>query len=311
VAGYRGGETDSLISAAAAAEIERFADAAWMERGLSANTLVSYQSDLRYFARWLTENAHTDLLEARREQLLAFLAAGVDSGAQPRTSARRLSTLRQFYQWALRERDIAVDPTAQIEAPRLGRPLPRSLSEAEVEALLDAPDLSTAEGLRDRAMLEVLYATGLRVSELVGLQPDQLSLTQGLVRVTGKGNKERLVPLGDEAIRWIERFLASARRELLDAQPCSALFPTRRGAGMTRQAFWYRIKKHALAAGIHQSLSPHTLRHAFATHLVNHGADLRVVQLLLGHSSLSTTQIYTHVARERLQALHARHHPRG
>ena len=311
MAGYRGGETDSLISAAAAAEIERFADAAWMERGLSANTLVSYQSDLRYLARWLTENAHTDLLEARREQLLAFLAAGVDSGAQPRTSARRLSTLRQFYQWALRERDIAVDPTAQIEAPRLGRPLPRSLSEAEVEALLDAPDLSTAEGLRDRAMLEVLYATGLRVSELVGLQPDQLSLTQGLVRVTGKGNKERLVPLGDEAIRWIERFLASARRELLDVQPCSALFPTRRGAGMTRQAFWYRIKKHALAAGIHQSLSPHTLRHAFATHLVNHGADLRVVQLLLGHSSLSTTQIYTHVARERLQALHARHHPRG
>ena len=311
MAGHRVGQTESPISAAAAAEIERFADAAWMERGLSANTLVSYQSDLRHFARWLTANAQTDLLEARREQLLAFLAAGVDSGARPRTSARRLSTLRQFYQWALREHDIAIDPTAQIEAPRLGRPLPRSLSEAEVEALLSAPDLSTAEGLRDRAMLEVLYATGLRVSELVGLQPDELSLTQGLVRVTGKGNKERLVPLGDEAICWIERFLASARRELLGAQPCSALFPTRRGAGMTRQAFWYRIKKHALAAGIQQSLSPHTLRHAFATHLVNHGADLRVVQLLLGHSSLSTTQIYTHVARERLQALHARHHPRG
>jgi integrase/recombinase XerD len=189
--------------------------------------------------------------------------------------------------------------------------LPKSLSEAEVEALLEAPALETAEGLRDRAMLEVLYATGLRVSELVNLQPDQLSLAQGLVRVVGKGGKERLVPLGDEAVRWLERFIAGARVELLSGQPSAALFPTRRGGAMTRQAFWYRIKKHALAAGIRQSLSPHTLRHAFATHLVNHGADLRVVQLLLGHSSLSTTQIYTHVARERLQALHARHHPRG
>ncbi len=291
--------------------IERFADAIWMERGLSANTLNSYQSDLRHCARWLRHNGCPGLLQARRGQLLGYLAAAVDQSLRPRTSARRLSTLRQFYHWALRESLVDGDPSAQIEAPRLGRPLPKSLSEAEVDALLEAPDLESAEGLRDRAMLEVLYATGLRVSELVGLQPDQLGLAQGLVRVIGKGGKERLVPLGDEAVDWVRRFMATARRELLAGQPCAALFPTRRGAGMTRQAFWYRIKKHALAAGIREPLSPHTLRHAFATHLVNHGADLRVVQLLLGHSSLSTTQIYTHVARERLQALHAAHHPRG
>ncbi len=291
--------------------IERFADAVWMERGLSVNTLSSYQSDLRHCARWLQSNDHHPLLEARRNELLAYLAAAVDQGVRPRTSARRLSTLRQFYQWALRENLTARDPTAQIEAPRLGRPLPKSLSENEVDALLDAPLLDTAEGLRDRAMLEVLYATGLRVSELISLQPDQLSLAQGLVRVIGKGGKERLVPLGDEAVRWVGKFVAQARPELLSGRPSEALFPTRRGGAMTRQAFWYLIKKHARAAGITQALSPHTVRHAFATHLVNHGADLRVVQLLLGHSSLSTTQIYTHVARERLQSLHQRHHPRG
>lgn len=291
--------------------IERFADAAWMERGLSANTLASYQSDLRHCARWLRAEHGAGLLQARRDQLLGYLAAAVDEGMRPRTSARRLSTLRQFFHWALREKRLAADPTAQIEAPRLGRPLPKSLSEAEVEALLGAPDTDSAEGMRDRAMLEVLYATGLRVSELVTLQPDQLSLGQGLVRVVGKGGRERLVPLGDEAVDWVRRFMRGARAELLSGQPCDALFPTRRGGGMTRQAFWYRIKRHAAAAGIRQALSPHTLRHAFATHLVNHGADLRVVQLLLGHSSLSTTQIYTHVARERLQALHAAHHPRG
>jgi len=293
------------------AVIERFADAVWMERGLSENTLASYQSDLRHCARWLQADAGFGLLRARRDQLLGYLAAGVDAGVQPRTSARRLSTLRQFFQWGVREQLFSTDPTARIEAPRLGRPLPKSLSETEVDALLDAPDIGCAEGLRDRAMLEVLYATGLRVSELVGLQPDQLSLTQGLVRVVGKGGKERLVPLGEEAVNWVGRFLTAARSELLGGRPCDALFPTRRGGGMTRQAFWYRIKKHALTAGIPQTLSPHTVRHAFATHLVNHGADLRVVQLLLGHSSLSTTQIYTHVARERLQALHAAHHPRG
>jgi integrase/recombinase XerD len=301
----------AVVSAAADEEaIERFADALWVERGLARNTLDAYRSDLRHCAHWLRA-AGSRLLQARRDQLLAYLAAGVDGGARPRTSARRLSALRQFFQWAVREAAVAADPTAQIDAPRLGRPLPRALSESEVEALLEAPDLATPEGVRDRTMLEVLYATGLRVSELVGLQPDQVSLSQGLVRVTGKGGKERLVPLGDEASAWVARFMAGARSELLAGRPASALFPTRRGAGMTRQAFWYRIKKHAFGAGIRQGLSPHTLRHAFATHLVNHGADLRVVQLLLGHSSLSTTQIYTHVARERLQALHAKHHPRG
>ena len=293
------------------AVIERFADAVWMERGLSRNTLASYQSDLRHCATWLAGETANGLLGARRDQLLAYLAASVDAGMRPRTSARRLSTLRQFYHWAVREQLCPHDPTAQIEAPRLGRPLPKSLSEQEVEALLTAPDTENAEGLRDRTMLEVLYATGLRVSELVGLQPDQLSLNQGLVRVVGKGGKERLVPLGDEALAWLGRYLAHSRPVLLDGRPGDQLFATRRGAGMTRQAFWYRIKRHAATAGIRGDLSPHTLRHAFATHLVNHGADLRVVQLLLGHSSLSTTQIYTHVARERLQALHAQHHPRG
>jgi integrase/recombinase XerD len=290
--------------------IERFADATWMERGLSTNTLGAYQSDLRHCARWLRAHRQQPLCDATRDALLAYLAATVRLGRRPRTSARRLSALRQFYRWLVREQVVAADPTTQIESPRLGRPLPKSLSEAEVEALLDAPDLETPEGLRDRAMLEVLYATGLRVSELVGLVPDRLNLAQGLVRVVGKGGKERLVPLGDEAVRWLARFLREARPELLHDQPADALFPTRRGGAMTRQAFWYRIKKHALAAGL-PALSPHTVRHAFATHLVNHGADLRVVQLLLGHSSLSTTQIYTHVARERLQALHRVHHPRG
>jgi integrase/recombinase XerD len=299
------------ISQGDAAVIERFADALWMERGLSRNTLSSYQSDLRHCARWLSVGKESVLLDAGRTQLLAYLAALVDQRVRPRTSARRLSSLRQFFHWALREQLVTSDPTSQIEAPRLGRPLPKTLSESEVAALLDAPDTGTAEGLRDRAMLELLYATGLRVSELVGLQPDQLSLAQGVVRVVGKGGKERLVPLGDEAVMWVERFVTEGRPELLRGGPCDSLFPTRRRAGMTRQAFWYRIKKHAAAAGIRVELSPHTLRHAFATHLVNHGADLRVVQLLLGHSSMSTTQIYTHVARERLQALHAQHHPRG
>jgi integrase/recombinase XerD len=222
-----------------------------------------------------------------------------------------LSSLRQFYRLALREGWVAADPTVQIDSPRLGRPLPKTLSEGEVEALLGAPDTTTPEGFRDRAMLEVLYASGLRVSELVSLQPEQVSLAQGLVRVVGKGGKERLVPLGDEAVQWLRDFVAGPRAELLGQRPCDALFPTRRAEAMTRQAFWYRIKRHALAAGIGKHLSPHTLRHAFATHLINHGANLRVVQMLLGHSDLSTTQIYTYVARERLKELHARHHPRG
>ncbi|RTZ75674.1 MAG: site-specific tyrosine recombinase XerD [Gammaproteobacteria bacterium] len=292
-------------------DIEHFADALWMERGLSRNSLSAYQSDLRHAARWLQEHERTSLRQARRQQLLAYLAALAQSGSSARTGARRLSALRQFFQHALREGWVEQDPTLEVAFPRLGRPLPKSLTEAEVEALLEAPELESAEGFRDRVMLELLYATGLRVTELVNLRPDQVSLSQGVVRVTGKGGKERLVPLGDEAQRWLVDFLRGPRQELLKGRPCDALFPTRRGSGMTRQAFWYRIKKHALTAGIHKHLSPHTLRHAFATHLVNHGADLRVVQLLLGHSDLSTTQIYTHVARARLKALHAEHHPRG
>jgi integrase/recombinase XerD len=291
--------------------IDRFADALWMERGLSRNTLSAYQTDLRKLSIWLGHERGRGLLKAERIDILDYLSSQSVAGRKPRSTARMLSCVRQFYQHALREGWIKTDPSARVDAPKLGRPLPHSLTEAEVEALLDAPDLEDAEGFRDRVMFEVLYATGLRVSELVGLRLEQVSLNQGLVRVVGKGGKERLVPLGEEAINWLERFMRSGRRELLGAQLCAEVFPTRRGGGMTRQAFWYRIKKHARAAGITKHLSPHTLRHAFATHLLNHGADLRVVQMLLGHSDLSTTQIYTHVAQERLKSLHAVHHPRG
>jgi len=291
--------------------IEQFADALWMERGLSENSLKAYQTDLRKVSAWLGKERGRGLRAARREDLLDYLALLARSGRKPRSSARLLSSLRQFYQHAVRQKWRTEDPTARIDAPKLGRPLPKTLTEADVEALLGAPDTATAEGHRDRTMLEVLYATGLRVSELVDLRPEQISLNQGLVRVVGKGGKERLVPLGEEALSWLQEFFAGPRAELLHGRPCAHLFPTRRGTGMTRQAFWYLIKKHALAAGVHKPLSPHTLRHAFATHLLNHGADLRVVQMLLGHSDLSTTQIYTHVARERLKQLHAQHHPRA
>lgn len=291
--------------------IERFADALWMERGLSRNTLAAYQSDLSGLAEWLSSQRKVTLQVARREDLLAYLAARAQAGTKARSTARILSSLRQFYRHALREGWVHLDPTAQIDAPKLGRPLPKSLTEPEVESLLAAPDTGDPEGMRDRAMLELLYATGLRVSELVGLQFNQLSLNQGLVRVMGKGGKERLVPLGEEALEWLARFIRSARHDLLGGQLSDDVFPTRRGAAMTRQAFWYRIKKHAQTAGIDKHLSPHTLRHAFATHLLNHGADLRVVQMLLGHSDLSTTQIYTHVARERLKSMHRQHHPRA
>jgi integrase/recombinase XerD len=291
--------------------IEQFADALWLERGLSRNTLAAYQSDLGKAEKWLRENAGRGLRDAQREDLLGYLADLGMQGRSARSTARLLSSLRQFYQWLVREGMSMQDPSAQIEMPKQGRPLPKSLTEEEVESLLEAPDLSSPEGFRDRTMFELLYATGLRVSELVGLRPDQVSLTQGVVRVTGKGGKERLVPLGEEAVDWLQRFVRGAREELLKGQACAALFPTRRGNGMTRQAFWYRIKRHAQTAGIRGHLSPHTLRHAFATHLVNHGADLRVVQMLLGHSDLSTTQIYTHVARERLQNLYEKHHPRA
>lgn len=291
--------------------IETFSDALWMERGLSRNTLAAYQTDLRKVAEWLREHRQYGLLQVQRGDLLNHLTFHAMQGHKPRSTARLLSCLRQFYQYAVRENWMERDPSANIDAPKLGRPLPSALTEEEVKSLLLAPELGEAEGVRDRAMLEVLYATGLRVSELINLCPEQVSLTQGVVRVIGKGGKERLVPLGDEALFWLEKFTRGMRHDLLGDRLCDQLFPTRRGSGMTRQAFWYRIKIHAATAGITKHISPHTLRHAFATHLLNHGADLRVVQLLLGHSDLSTTQIYTHVARERLKILHQKHHPRG
>jgi len=293
------------------ARIDRFVDLLWLESGLSDNTLSAYRRDLKAFAGWLDREGGQGLLDARRDTVLRYLAERVGSNARPRTTARLLSTLRRFYGQAVRNGEVRADPTAEVQSPRLVRGLPRALSEAQVEALLAAPRLDSPEGLRDRAMLEVLYATGLRVTELVNLAMVQANLGAGVVRVVGKGAKERLVPLGEESLHWLGRYLHEARPELLGRQPSEAVFVTRRGGAMTRQAFWHNIKRHAAAAGISVPLSPHTLRHAFATHLLNHGADLRTVQLLLGHSDLSTTQIYTHVARERLKTLHARHHPRG
>jgi len=288
--------------------IEAYIDAAWMERGLSENTLAAYRTDLKRFAVWLDARG-ARLLDAKRADVLEFLASMV--AAPPRTIARRLSSLRRFYVYQCRERVVAEDPCARVDAPKLGRPLPETLTEAEVESLLGAPDTAGVFGLRDRSMLEVLYATGLRVSELISLTTTQVNRQQGVVRVSGKGNKERLVPLGEEALAWLERYVGGARAEILGPRQSDALFPSRAGRAMSRQAFWQNIKRYARKAGIGKKLSPHTLRHAFATHLLNHGADLRVVQMLLGHSDISTTQIYTHVARERLKDLHQRHHPRG
>ena len=290
--------------------IERFADALWMEAGLSENTLSAYRSDLDAYARWLARRK-IELEHAGRGELLGYLAECVGRGARPRSTARLLSSLRRFYRYLMREGVIKTDPSAEVDSPKLGRPLPKSLTEEQVERLLQAPDTEKNLGLRDRAMLETLYASGLRVSELVGLRMSQLNLTSGVLRVVGKGNKERLVPLGEEALTWLSTYLSQARGALLGAHTSDALFVTARGAAMTRQAFWHSLKAHARRAGIETALSPHTLRHAFATHLLNHGADLRVVQMLLGHADLSTTQIYTQVARERLKGLHARHHPRG
>ena len=290
--------------------LDQFLDALWLEKGLSDNTRASYRSDLALFNGWLHDR-DVALPDAGRELILDHLAWRLDQGYKPRSTARLLSGLRGFYRYLLREKLIAVDPTLQVEMPQLGRPLPKSLSEADVEALLHAPDLAEPIGQRDRAMLEVLYACGLRVTELVSLTLDQVNLRQGVLRVMGKGSKERLVPMGEEAVTWIERYLRDGRNDMLNGRPSDVLFPSLRGEQMTRQTFWHRIKHQALVAGIDKPLSPHTLRHAFATHLLNHGADLRVVQMLLGHSDLSTTQIYTHVARARLQQLHAQHHPRG
>jgi integrase/recombinase XerD len=290
--------------------IDRFLDALWLEKGLSDNTRDAYRSDLALFNGWLKEQG-IELISVGREAVLDHLAWRVDKAYKPRSTARFLSGARGFYRYLLREKLIQVDPTLQVDMPQLGRPLPKSLSEADVDALLAAPDLSEAIGQRDKAMLEVLYACGLRVTELISLTLEQVNLRQGVLRVMGKGSKERLVPMGEEAIVWVERYMRGARDELLAGRPSDVLFPSQRGDQMTRQTFWHRIKHQATVAGIGKSLSPHTLRHAFATHLLNHGADLRVVQMLLGHSDLSTTQIYTHVARARLQEMHARHHPRG
>lgn len=290
--------------------IDQFLDALWLEKGLSENSRNSYRSDLALYNGWLHERGIA-LDVAGRDVLLDHLAWRVEQGYKARSTARLLSGARGFYRYLLREKLIGVDPTLQIDMPQLGKPLPKSLSEADVEALLQAPDLSEAIGQRDRAMLEVLYACGLRVTELVSLTLDQVNLRQGVLRVVGKGNKERLVPMGEEAVVWVERYLRDGRAELLNGKSSDIVFPSQRGEQMTRQTFWHRIKHQAQVAGIAKSLSPHTLRHAFATHLLNHGADLRVVQMLLGHSDLSTTQIYTHVARARLQELHAKHHPRG
>ena len=290
--------------------VERFLESLWMEKGLSPHTVAAYRSDLAQYQGWLQERG-VELHGSGREAILDHLAWRLSAGYQARSTARFLSGLRGFYRFLLREGLIEQDPTLQVELPQLGRPLPKSLSEADVEALLAAPDIGEPIGLRDRAMLEVLYACGLRVTELISLTLEQVNLRQGVLRVFGKGSKERLGPLGGEAMVWVARYVRDSRPLLLDGKPSDVLFPSLRGEQMTRQTFWYRIKHQARVAGISKSLSPHTLRHAFATHLLNHGANLRVVQMLLGHSDLSTTQIYTHVARARLQALHAAHHPRG
>ncbi|WP_446831947.1 site-specific tyrosine recombinase XerD [Candidatus Foliamicus sp.] len=290
--------------------IDQFMDAVWLERGLSRNTLSAYGSDLGLLEKWLSKRGKR-LDQARRTDLLDFVSERAAGGIHARTISRHLSAARRFYGYLLREGLIDQDPSARIPSPRLGRPLPHSLAESEVEALLDAPSLDDPLGARDRCMMEVLYATGLRVSELISLNLTQINLSNGVLRVRGKGAKERLVPLGEEAAHWVRDYLSGARAEILGARNSEALFPTRRGKPMTRQAFWQRLRKYGAVAGIREPLSPHRLRHAFATHLLDHGADLRAVQMLLGHSSLSTTQIYTQVARKRLRDLHRRHHPRA
>ncbi|MGD9020673.1 MAG: site-specific tyrosine recombinase XerD [Lysobacterales bacterium] len=290
--------------------IDRFLDNLWAERGLSDNSLKSYRHDMEHLAGQLHQRGR-DLVAASREDLLAVLANDVRRGKSPRSVSRYLSAYRQFYGWLLREGVITDDPVALIESPKAGRGLPKALSEDQVEALLGAPDTSTALGARDKAMLELMYATGLRVSELVNLELGNLNLNQGVVRVIGKGRKERLVPIGEAAHESLDAYLSGSRPGLLKGAQCDAVFVTARKSAMTRQAFWYMVRRHALSCGIAQKLSPHVLRHSFATHLLNHGADLRVVQLLLGHADLSTTQIYTHIAREGLKRMHETHHPRG
>ena len=300
--------TAALASSLAA--VDAFADALWIEEGLAVHTLAAYRRDLTLFARWLDGENRRALDQTRESDLLGYAVAR-HASSKASTSNRRLAVFRRYFRWALREGRVSVDPTLKLAPARKPLRVPRTLGESQVEALLAAPDVSTPLGLRDRAMLELMYASGLRVSELVGLKTVYLSLTDGALKIIGKGSRERLVPFGEEARAWIVRYAADARPQLLGARTSDALFVTAQGGPMSRQAFWLIVKKHARTAGIDAPLSPHTLRHAFATHLLNHGADLRAVQLLLGHADISTTQIYTHVARERLRSLHARHHPRG
>ena len=291
--------------------IDLFIDALWLEDGLSRNTLAAYRRDLSMYAQWLAAQEPALALDATQEHHLGGYFAARHAETRATTANRRLTVVRRYFHWGLRERRIAHDPTVRLQAARQPLRVPGTLTQAQVEALLQAPDDATPLGLRDRAMLELMYASGLRVSELVTLKTFHVGLSEGVLRIMGKGGKERLVPFGDEARRWLERYLAEARGTILGGQQTDDLFVTQRGSGMTRVMFWVIVKKCAQAAGITAPLSPHTLRHAFATHLLNHGADLRVVQLLLGHADISTTTIYTHVARERLKALHAQHHPRG
>ena len=291
--------------------IDRFLDTIWMERGLSKNTLAAYRADLMALSRWIEARDNGHIANASRGDLLGFIGERVEKGARPRSTARQLSSFRRFFRYLVRESKLKEDPTSDIQMPKIGRTLPKTLTEGQVEDLLKAPNIDEPLGFRDRTMLEVLYATGLRVSELINLKLSQINIHQGVVRIVGKGDRERLIPLGEESMDWINRFVKGARLEILLERQTDYLFPTRRGDRMTRQAFWHIIKRYARKAKIGKELSPHSLRHAFATHLLNHGADLRVVQMLLGHSDLSTTQIYTHVARERLKDLHSKHHPRG
>ncbi len=301
---------ESVIIARSEELVDKFLDAIWMERGLSKNTLGAYRADLMTLARSLAEGNKT-IEAADKADLLAFIEKRVESGAKPRSTARQLSSFRRFFRYSMREGARDTDPTADIEMPRIGRSLPKTLSEDEVDSLLNAPNTDEPLGHRDRAMLELLYATGLRVSELINLKQSQVNFNQGVLRIIGKGDRERLIPLGEESQRWLKEFINGPRMEILLERQTDYLFPTRRGDRMTRQAFWHIIKRYAEKAGVRQKMSPHSLRRAFATHLLNRGADLRVVQMLLGHSDLSTTQIYTHVARERLKDLHGEHHPRG
>ncbi len=290
--------------------IDRFIDALWIEDGLSANTLAAYRRDLTLYAQWLAASHQRSLNDSAEADLHAHSVAR-HAGSKATSANRRLSVFKRYFRWALREHLVQADPTQRLQNARQPMRVPKTLSEAQVEALLAAPDTETPLALRDRAMLELMYASGLRVSELVTLKSVHVSLSDGVLHITGKGSKERLVPFGEEARSWLLHYMTNARAVILGGQSTDALFVTAHGRSMTRQMFWLLIKKHALAAGITSPLSPHTLRHAFATHLLNHGADLRAVQMLLGHSDISTTQIYTHVARERLRVLHAAHHPRG